>query len=80
MIFFLSKIRYNAGSEVYTQTIALGLKRRGVEVSVFAREEDPFKPDYALTLEHDPILPSIPVHIVNHARSNARYPTIPMRL
>eukprot|EP00026_Physarum_polycephalum_P001664 Phypoly_transcript_01666.p1 GENE.Phypoly_transcript_01666~~Phypoly_transcript_01666.p1 ORF type:complete len:901 (+),score=157.82 Phypoly_transcript_01666:113-2815(+) len=65
--------RYNAGSEVYTQTIALGLKRRGVDVSVFAREEDPFKPDYTITREHDPILPSIPVHIVNHARSNARY-------
>jgi len=65
--------RYNAGSEVYTQTLALGLAKRGVPVSVFAREEDPFKPDYSLSIEHDPLSPSVPVHLVNHARSNIRF-------
>ena len=65
--------RYNAGSEVYTQTIAMGLQTKGVQVSVFSREEDPFKPDYTITLEHDALLSSIPVHIINHARSNVRY-------
>jgi hypothetical protein len=46
---------YNAGSEIYTQTLALGLRKRGAEVAVFTREEDPFKPDYRLTRGSDHI-------------------------
>ena len=31
-------MRYNAGSEVYSQTLCLGLAARGHEVHVFTRE------------------------------------------
>ena len=65
--------RYNAGSEVYTQTLANGLHKAGVEVAIFCREEDPFLPDYHLRLETDPLNDAIPVYLVNHARSNARF-------
>ena len=40
-------MRYNAGSEVYTQTLAQALAERH-EVHVYTREENPFAPDYAL--------------------------------
>ena len=65
--------RYNAGSEIYTQTLAHALAKQDVNVSIFTREEDPFLPDYHLRLEADPMMPQIPVHIMNHARSNARF-------
>lgn len=65
--------RYNAGSEIYTQTLAHALADTGCEVSIFAREEDPFLPDYHLRTESDPLRMEIPVHLVNHARSNARF-------
>ena len=65
--------RYNAGSEVYTQTLAHALLDAGCNVEVFAREEDPFLPDYNLTTECDPLRSEITVHLVNHARSNARF-------
>ena len=65
--------RYNAGSEVYTQTLAHALLDAGCEVEVFARQEDPFLPDYLLSTERDQIRPEIPVHLVNHARSSARF-------
>lgn len=62
--------RYNAGSEVYTRHLAHGLARRGCSVSVFAREEDPFSPDFALREESDGALP---VHLVNMPRSHSRW-------
>jgi len=65
--------RYNAGSEIYTQTLAHALADAGCEVSIFAREEDPFLPDYHLRTESDSLRADIPVHLVNHARSNARF-------
>jgi len=65
--------RYNAGSEIYTQTLAHALSDAGCEVSIFAREEDPFLPDYHLRTESDPLRVDIPVHLVNHARSNTRF-------
>jgi glycosyltransferase involved in cell wall biosynthesis len=65
--------RYNAGSEIYTQTLAHALADACCEVSIFAREEDPFLPDYHLRTESDPLRVDIPVHLVNHARSNARF-------
>lgn len=65
--------RYNAGSEVYTQTLAHALIDAGCEVEVFTREEDPFLPDYHMTRERDSLRTEIPVHLVNHARSNARF-------
>ncbi len=46
-------MRYNAGSEIYTQALARGLFGRGHVVSVFSREEVTFRPDYAVDTEAD---------------------------
>ena len=45
-------MRYNAGSEVYSQTLCHGLAERH-EVHVFTREEDSFAPDFNLRKEQD---------------------------
>lgn len=63
--------RYNAGSELYTQQLAHGLAAAGHGVTVFARAEDPGRPDFELTKESDPQDANISVWIVNHARSAA---------
>ena len=65
-------MRYNAGSEVYTQTLSHGLAQRH-EVHVFTREEDPFAPDYHLRQEVDPLEPRITLHIINMPRTRDRY-------
>jgi glycosyltransferase involved in cell wall biosynthesis/MoaA/NifB/PqqE/SkfB family radical SAM enzyme len=65
-------MRYNAGSEVYTQTLSHGLAAQH-EVHVFTREEDSFAPDFRLREESDPLLPAIRLHLVNLARSRDRY-------
>ena len=64
---------YNAGSEVYTQTIARGIVKAGHEVAVFASEEDPYRPDFDIRLDNDLQAPSIRIYLVNHARSRDRY-------
>lgn len=66
-------MRYNAGSEVYTQTLCHGLVARGHEVHVFTREEDSFAPDFAMRGDVDPDDARIRLHVVNHARSRDRY-------
>ncbi len=66
-------MRYNAGSEVYTQTLSQGLVARGHEVHVFTREEDPFGPDFRMRTETDPDDARISLHVVNHPRSRDRY-------
>jgi len=65
-------MRYNAGSEVYSQTLCQGLADRH-EVHVFTREEDSFAPDYRLRCEHDPDDPRITLHLVNNPRNKDRY-------
>jgi glycosyltransferase involved in cell wall biosynthesis/MoaA/NifB/PqqE/SkfB family radical SAM enzyme len=65
-------MRYNAGSEVYTQTLCHGLADRH-EVHVFTREEDPFAPDYAVRQETDPDDPRALLHLVNVPRTRDRY-------
>lgn len=65
-------MRYNAGSEVYTQTLSHGLARRH-EVHVFTRVEDSFAPDFRMREEVDPLEPQIRLHLVNVARSRDRY-------
>lgn len=65
--------RYNAGSEIYTQTIARGLVRAGHEVAVFTREEDPFRPDYEVRSETDREEPRIGLHPLNMARGGEMY-------
>jgi glycosyltransferase involved in cell wall biosynthesis/MoaA/NifB/PqqE/SkfB family radical SAM enzyme len=64
--------RYNAGSEVYTQTLCHGLAARH-NVHVFTREENPFAPDYALQHERDTDDARIALHLVNMPRSRDRY-------
>jgi len=66
-------MRYNAGSEVYSQTLCHGLADRGHEVHVFTREEDPFREDSVLRQELDPDDNRVTLHIVNHPRSRDRY-------
>ena len=65
-------MRYNAGSEVYTQTLCHGLSDRH-EVHVFTREEDPFAPDFRLRAEPDPDDAQITLHVVNNPRNRDRY-------
>ncbi|KYF90181.1 radical SAM protein [Sorangium cellulosum] len=65
-------MRYNAGSEVYTQTLCRGLAGRH-EVHVFTREEDPFAPDYAVRREQDSDDPRISLHLVNTPRVRDGY-------
>jgi len=65
-------MRYNAGSEVYTQTLCQGLAERN-EVHVFTREEDSFGPDFRLRREVDPDDPRVTLHVVNVPRSRDRY-------
>lgn len=65
-------MRYNAGSEVYSQTLCQALADRH-EVHVFTREEDSFAPDYRLRTEHDPDDERITLHLVNNPRNKDRY-------
>lgn len=65
-------MRYNAGSEVYTQTLCHGLAHRH-EVHVFTREEDSFAPDFRLRVEQDSDDPRITLHLVNNPRGRDRY-------
>ncbi len=65
-------MRYNAGSEVYSQTLCQGLAERH-EVHVFTREEDSFAPDYRLRTERDPDDPRIVLHLCNNPRNKDRY-------
>ncbi len=65
-------MRYNAGSEVYSQTLCQGLADRH-EVHVFTREEDPFAPDFRLRREQDAEDPRVVLHVVNNPRFKDRY-------
>lgn len=64
---------YNAGSEVYSQTICHALAERGHEVHVFTREEDAFRPDGSLRQDVDQDQQSIRIHQVNNPRHRDRY-------
>jgi glycosyltransferase involved in cell wall biosynthesis/MoaA/NifB/PqqE/SkfB family radical SAM enzyme len=66
-------MRYNAGSEVYSQTLCHGLSRKGHEIHVFTREEDPFARDYQMRHEVDQEQPNIQLHIINMPRTRDRY-------
>ncbi len=65
-------MRYNAGSEVYSQTLCHGLAERH-EVHVFTREEDAFAPDFRLRAERDDDDPRVTIHVVNNPRLKDRY-------
>ncbi|MEZ4300820.1 MAG: glycosyltransferase [Polyangiaceae bacterium] len=65
-------MRYNAGSEVYSQMLCHGLAERH-EVHVFTREEDAFAPDFRLREERDADDPRVTLHLVNNPRLRDRY-------
>lgn len=65
-------MRYNAGSEVYSQTLCHGLAERH-EVHVFTREEDAFAADFGLRSEPDSDDPRVTLHLVNNPRLRDRY-------
>ncbi len=65
-------MRYNAGSEVYTQTLCHGLSPRH-EVHVFTREENPFAPDFTMKTELDADDERVRLHLVNVPNSRDRY-------
>lgn len=65
-------MRFNAGSEVYTQSLCHALAKTH-EVHVFTREENPFAPAYALRQERDPAEPRVALHVVNMHGSRDRY-------
>ena len=65
-------MRYNAGSEVYTQGLCQALAE-GHEVHVFTRQENSFLPEYTIQQETDPNDPRITLHIVNMARARDGY-------
>lgn len=65
-------MRYNAGSEVYSQTLCRALAERH-EVHVFTRQENVFAPDYALTQEPDSDDSRITLHLVNNPNLKDRY-------
>lgn len=66
-------MRYNAGSEVYTQGLAQVLAARQHEVHVFTRQQNKFLPDYQLCEEKDLSDPRVTLHIINLAQSLDQY-------
>jgi glycosyltransferase involved in cell wall biosynthesis/MoaA/NifB/PqqE/SkfB family radical SAM enzyme len=65
-------MRYNAGSEVYTQTLAQGLAH-SEEVRVFTRQDDPLLNAYDLVEERDPSDDRIGLRVINNPASRDRY-------
>jgi glycosyltransferase involved in cell wall biosynthesis/MoaA/NifB/PqqE/SkfB family radical SAM enzyme len=64
--------RYNAGSEVYTQSLARGLAERH-DVRVFTRHEDPFAPAYQVHQEADVSDSRVQLRVLNNPESRDRY-------
>jgi glycosyltransferase involved in cell wall biosynthesis/MoaA/NifB/PqqE/SkfB family radical SAM enzyme len=65
-------MRFNAGSEVYTQALAQGLAEHHT-VQVFTRREDPFSPEFDVLREFDLADPRILLHLVNVPDGRDRY-------
>ena len=66
--------KFNAGSEIYSQTLVTGLLKAGHDVCVFSRMENPFIDDFEVKQEMmktDSIEYSL--HLVNVARLKDRY-------
>lgn len=61
---------YNAGSEVYSQSICEELSKRH-QVVVFSREENPFAPDMAIRASI--VHPGLALHLVNMPRAKDGY-------
>lgn len=65
-------MRFNAGSEVYTQSLCHALAVRN-DVRVFTRAEDPLLPDDTMATERDPDDARIQLNLVNIPGSRDRY-------
>jgi len=65
-------MRYNAGSEVYSQTLCHKLSDTH-EVQVFTREENAFLPDYVMHTEFDSENAQIKVNVINIPLEKHRY-------
>jgi len=65
-------MRYNAGSEVDTQGLALELAYWH-EVHVFMRQENSFLPENAYSREVDPLDSRVTLHVLNMPQSRDRY-------
>ena len=65
-------MRYNAGSEVFTQTLARALAGSH-EVFVFSRQEDPYLPMYSVHDEVDSGDTRVRLRVVNNPESRDRY-------
>lgn len=65
--------RYNAGSEVYSQTLCHELVNQGHEVVVFTRQENAYKQEYSIDWEVDPLCPLIKLCLVNMAHGKDGY-------
>lgn len=70
--------RYNAGSEVYSQTLCHELIRQGHEVTVFTRQENAYKQEYSIDWELDPACQDIKLCLINmaHAKDGYRHPAV----
>ena len=64
---------YNAGSEVYSQTLCHGLAAQQHEVHVLTREENPFADDFSWVIEQDEQKPSITLNKINIPNEKYRY-------
>lgn len=65
--------RYNAGSEVYSQTLCHELVKQGHEVVVFTRQENAYKKEYSIDWELDPGCSSIKLCLINMAHGKDGY-------
>lgn len=65
--------RYSAGSEVYSQTLCHALVKRGHDVAVFARHEDPYQQEYSIHWEQDRLCPEVKLCLINMAHSRDGY-------
>lgn len=65
-------MRYNAGSEVYSQTLCHKLAARH-DVQVFTRAENSFVPDYELKTEYDPTNDRVKLNVINLPLEKHRY-------
>jgi glycosyltransferase involved in cell wall biosynthesis len=70
--------RYNAGSEVYSQTLCHELDRLHHKVVVFSREENCYKQEYSVNWETDPQVSSIRLCLINmaHGKDGYQHPAV----
>jgi len=62
---------YSAGSEVYSQSLCQELHRQGHRLSIFSREEEPYRPDFELRSFKDE--QGLEFHLVNMPRDKDGY-------